>query len=111
MGAGLGKFNATKPDRASLDEMGQVNYWHPNFLWYGPAGIGTTRGLSGFEDYHQIPFLVARARSRRRRRGADEPYQRRQLFGDLRLGYHARHAYGRQLARPGGDGGSASACA
>ena len=59
MGAGLGKFNATQPDRASLDEMGQVNYWHPNFLWYGPAGIGTTRGLSGFEDYHQIPFLVA----------------------------------------------------
>ena len=59
MGDGLGQFNATRPDRASLDEMGQVNYWHPNFLWYGPAGIGTTRGLRGFEDYHQIPFLTA----------------------------------------------------
>ena len=28
-------------------------------MWYGAAGIGTTRGLKGFEDYHQIPFLVA----------------------------------------------------
>lgn len=28
-------------------------------MWYGPAGIGTTRRLSGFEDFHQIPFLVA----------------------------------------------------
>jgi predicted ester cyclase len=28
-------------------------------MWYGPAGIDTTRGLKGFEDYHQIPFLVA----------------------------------------------------
>ena len=59
MGDGLGQFNATVPDRPSLDEMGQVNFWHPNFLWYGPAGIGTTRGLRGFEDYHQIPFLAA----------------------------------------------------
>ncbi len=59
MGAGLGKFNQGRPDRASLDEMEQIRYWHPNFLWYGPAGIGTTRGLRGFEDYHQIPFLVA----------------------------------------------------
>jgi predicted ester cyclase len=36
-----------------------VKHWHPNFMWYGPAGIGTTRGLQGFEDYHQISFLVA----------------------------------------------------
>ena len=36
-----------------------VKHWHPNFMWYGPAGIGTTRGMKGFEDYHQIPFLVA----------------------------------------------------
>jgi hypothetical protein len=28
-------------------------------MWYGAGGIGTTRGLKGFEDYHQIPFLVA----------------------------------------------------
>ncbi len=34
-------------------------YWHPRFNWYGPAGIGTGRGLSGFRHWHQIPFLRA----------------------------------------------------
>jgi predicted ester cyclase len=32
-------------------------YWHPRFNWYGPAGIGTCRGISGFRNWHQIPFL------------------------------------------------------
>lgn len=34
-------------------------YWHPQFNWYGPAGIGTARGISGFRNWHQIPFLRA----------------------------------------------------
>lgn len=32
-------------------------YWHPRFNWYGPAGIGTGRGIAGFRNWHQIPFL------------------------------------------------------
>lgn len=59
MHAALGKYNGQFPTRAALDEMEMVKHWHPNFMWYGPAGIGTTRGLRGFEDYHQIPFLTA----------------------------------------------------
>ena len=34
-------------------------FWHPNFMWYGPAGIGTGRGVEGFRKAHQIPFLNA----------------------------------------------------
>ena len=34
-------------------------YWHPQFNWYGPAGIGTSRGIAGFRNWHQIPFLNA----------------------------------------------------
>lgn len=34
-------------------------YWHPRFNWYGPAGIGAARGISGFRNWHQIPFLRA----------------------------------------------------
>ena len=34
-------------------------FWHPRFNWYGPAGIGTCRGISGFRHWHQIPFLRA----------------------------------------------------
>jgi len=59
MHAALGYYNGQPPTREVLDEMEMVKHWHPNFMWFGPAGIGTTRGLRGFEDYHQIPFLVA----------------------------------------------------
>lgn len=40
------------PGVMELDE-----FWHPRFNWYGPAGIGTMRGISGFRNWHQIPFL------------------------------------------------------
>ena len=55
----LGYYSGEPPTRDVLDEMEQAKHWHKDFMWYGPAGIGTTRGLKGFEDYHQIPFLVA----------------------------------------------------
>jgi predicted ester cyclase len=32
-------------------------YWHPRCNWYGPSGIGTGRGIAGFRNWHQIPFL------------------------------------------------------
>ncbi|MBN8431308.1 ester cyclase [Microbulbifer salipaludis] len=32
-------------------------YWHPRCSWYGPSGIGTGRGIAGFRNWHQIPFL------------------------------------------------------
>ena len=35
------------------------HYWHPKNNWYGPAGIGTNRGIDGFRHWHQIPFLRA----------------------------------------------------
>ena len=35
------------------------DYWHENASWYGPAGIGTCRGIKGFRAQHQIPFLNA----------------------------------------------------
>ena len=35
------------------------DYWHSRCSWYGPSGIGTCRGISGFRNWHQIPFLNA----------------------------------------------------
>ena len=46
-------------DGKDLSSMHHAQYWAPNFMWYGPSGIGTTRGLKGFEAHHQIPFLRA----------------------------------------------------
>tara|TARA_Y100000385_G_C13108988_1_gene650765 strand:+ start:9804 stop:10847 length:1044 start_codon:yes stop_codon:yes gene_type:complete len=47
-------------DGKSLDSMGQERFWDTkNMMWYGPSGIGTTRGLKGFQKNHQMPFLKA----------------------------------------------------
>jgi len=45
--------------RQALIDMPQREHWHPKMMWYGPAGIGTTRGLDGFVDGHQLPFRIA----------------------------------------------------
>ena len=46
-------------DGEDLESMEQHKYWTKNFLWYGPAGIGTVRGVEGYRAGHQIPFLRA----------------------------------------------------
>jgi len=48
----LGRF-----DGKDLLSMDLENYWHSDFMWYGPAGIGTTRGIGGFRLHHQGPFV------------------------------------------------------
>lgn len=50
---GLGKSSH------GVDAMELDKYWHPKFNWYGPAGIGSMRRISGFRNWHQIPFLKA----------------------------------------------------
>ena len=34
-------------------------HWHENMMWYGPAGIGTSRGERGFLNFHSALFLQA----------------------------------------------------
>ncbi len=46
-------------EERGLENMGMEQYWHEDFMWYGPAGIGSTRGIDGFQDFHQNPFLEA----------------------------------------------------
>ncbi len=56
----LGAFR-DRPDasREDLLAMPQRDHWHPRMMWYGPAGIGTARGLAGFVDHHQRSFRRA----------------------------------------------------
>jgi predicted ester cyclase len=42
-----------------VEAMKLDHYWHPKMNWYGPAGIGSNRRISGFRSWHQIPFLKA----------------------------------------------------
>ena len=56
----LGQYNEPHHNtRQGLAEMPQKDYWHEKFMWYGPCGIGTTRGIEGFIDGHQLPFRIA----------------------------------------------------
>ncbi len=52
MVTGLGEFAEGGAEAMQLDR-----FWHPKMTWYGPAGIGSNRRLSGFRNWHQIPFL------------------------------------------------------
>ncbi len=46
-------------DGQNLASMEQEHYWHPQFRWYGPCGIGTSRSLAEFQEFHQGPWLRA----------------------------------------------------
>ncbi|MEM8691659.1 MAG: ester cyclase [Pseudomonadota bacterium] len=45
------------PSQGGPEVMEMERFWHPKMSWYGPAGIGTGRGIKGFRNWHQIPFL------------------------------------------------------
>lgn len=46
------------PSQGGPEVMEMARFWHPRMNWYGPAGIGTGRGIAGFRNWHQIPFLA-----------------------------------------------------
>lgn len=77
MAGGLLKF-----DKTDLHSMRMEQYWHRDMMWYGPCGIGSSRGVTGFQRHHQGPFLRA--------------------FPDRKGGHHrARLAEGRFVASTG----------
>ncbi|MEO0380240.1 MAG: ester cyclase [Pseudomonadota bacterium] len=47
------------PSQGGPEVMEMERFWHPRMTWYGPSGIGTGRGIAGFRNWHQIPFLNA----------------------------------------------------
>jgi predicted ester cyclase len=47
------------PSQGGPEVMEMQRFWHPRMSWYGPSGIGTGRGIQGFRNWHQIPFLSA----------------------------------------------------
>lgn len=47
------------PSQGGPEVMELEKYWQPRMNWYGPACVGTCRGIAGFRNWHQIPFLSA----------------------------------------------------
>ncbi|MEM7723658.1 MAG: ester cyclase [Pseudomonadota bacterium] len=50
---------ALKRNNEGAEAMRLPEFWHEDCSWYGPSGIGTARGIKGFRENHQIPFLGA----------------------------------------------------
>ncbi len=46
-------------DGVNHDTMNMDRFWTKTMMWYGPGGIGSTRGLEGFMRYHEIPWNEA----------------------------------------------------
>ncbi|MEL7132061.1 MAG: ester cyclase, partial [Pseudomonadota bacterium] len=47
------------PGQGGPEVMEMERFWHPKMMWYGPSCIGSGRGVTGFRNWHQIPFLNA----------------------------------------------------
>lgn len=58
-GLGIHEGQPLTNEMMDIIEAEDARHFHPNFLWYGAAGIGTTRGVKGFDDYHGHPFVNA----------------------------------------------------
>ena len=52
-------FMKRHPALGGPEVMEMPRFWDRRMNWYGPAGIGTSRGIEGFRNWHQIPFLNA----------------------------------------------------
>ncbi len=55
---GLMRF-VRERDMENMNTMEQQHYWHPEFHWMGPTGIGSTHDVQEFQDFHQRPWLTA----------------------------------------------------
>ena len=55
----MNMLKALRNSPRGVEAMQLDRYWHPKMMWYGPAGIGSMRRISGFRHWHQRPFLKA----------------------------------------------------
>jgi predicted ester cyclase len=54
---GLGRYVRSR-DMENLDSMAQHLFWHPDFHWIGPTGVGASHDLEEFNDFHDRPWLI-----------------------------------------------------
>lgn len=56
----LAGLHVYDPDTFGSDrQTGSGGLWTRDFMWYGPGGVGSTTGWSGFVDHHRADFLRA----------------------------------------------------
>ena len=46
-------------DQENQDSQGLERFWHPDMIWHGPVGIGSTYGMDEFKRHAQGPIVHA----------------------------------------------------
>lgn len=82
MATGMGWYNRSR-DMENMDTMQHHHFWHPDFHWMGPTGIGSAHTIEEYKDFHQRPWVLGF--------GDREINEKR---GGRFMGFHAEGQYG-----------------
>ena len=57
MATSMGWYNRSR-DMENMDTMQHHHFWHPDFHWMGPTGIGSAHTIEEYKDFHQRPWVL-----------------------------------------------------
>jgi len=57
MATSMGWYNRSR-DMEDMETMQHHYFWHPDFHWMGPTGIGSTHTIEEYKDFHQRPWVL-----------------------------------------------------
>jgi predicted ester cyclase len=57
MASSMGWYNRSR-DMENMETMQHHHFWHPDFHWMGPTGIGSSHTIEEYKDFHQRPWVI-----------------------------------------------------
>ena len=57
MATSMGWYNRSR-DMEDMSTMQHQYFWHPDFHWMGPTGIGSSHTIEEYKDFHQRPWVL-----------------------------------------------------
>ena len=57
MASSMGWYNRSR-DMENMETMQHHHFWHPDFHWMGPTGIGSSHTIEEYKDFHQRPWVL-----------------------------------------------------
>tara|TARA_B100001094_G_scaffold86127_1_gene82474 strand:+ start:350 stop:1474 length:1125 start_codon:yes stop_codon:yes gene_type:complete len=57
MATSMGWYNRSR-DMENMDTMKHHHFWHSDFHWMGPTGIGSSHTIEEYKDFHQRPWVL-----------------------------------------------------
>ncbi len=57
MASSMRWYNRSR-DMETMETMQHHYFWHPDFHWMGPTGIGSSHTIEEYKDFHQRPWVL-----------------------------------------------------